>query len=699
MTKKKSTKLDLIHSLEILRCTTRAATSQPAPASTTIEAYRYKYRQYAVSTKSYVLIILVIPQSSVVVIISHSSQKVPRRRKVMQRKLTRLVNARPLLRRIPLSTVANDTNASLESLSIPVSASASSSSAADVGSNKLWVDKLLHHRRGRAQNPSKISWYSCGPTVYDAAHIGHARTYVCSDIIRRVIEDIFGKEVDYAIGVTDIDDKIINRGFENGLQTWSQMETMVRRLEDDFFRDLDELNVQRPNAVLRVTEHIDDIIRYIEQIQRAGKAYTTPDGVYFDVSSSGDGYMYFRERGLPDMSSVPSSPNSSGANPLDEQSDADNAVIIGGYKRDPRDFALWKTAKNETEPCWDSPWGAGRPGWHIECSAVTHSYFGTELDIHSGGVDLKFPHHTNEIAQCAAHNCAHAADWVKHWIHTGHLYIEGRKMSKSLKNFVSIRDFLNGEYSTHPALDFRIFCLQHKYHSSVHFSQDRIDDAANYRRKVEGFLRIADGVRANRLEQQNATERKRPTEESRKIVEFLSGTRKAIRTALMSDFDTPEALRHISYLVGEGIKYASVVANQPNEPVEPLLAVSRYVIEVTGKLGLPLVSAPSAASNAVHDRITVPAAMETLLTFRSKVRAASLGGSKAMKVARKGLTRDDSGSTGSPSEAAVAAVTAAGGAFGEVLQACDWVRDTACPAVGVHVEDVSESLSTWRKSD
>ena len=246
------------------------------------------------------------------------------------------------------------------------------------------LDHLLKHRPN-----SKITWYSCGPTVYDAAHIGHARTYVCTDIIRRILEDELGHEVDYAIGVTDIDDKIIQRASSHGLKEWSQMLAMVRSLEADFFHDLDALHVRRPNAVLRVTEHIDDIIAYIQNIISTGRAYVTPDGVYFDVSSCGEAYLYFRERGLPDMSTSPV---------LQQEGividiDVDNIDTLPvSYKRDPRDFALWKSVKIETSssgeqqqqqqqqqqpppPGWESPWGFGRPGWHIECSAVTHAYF------------------------------------------------------------------------------------------------------------------------------------------------------------------------------------------------------------------------------------------------------------------------------------------------------------------------------------
>ena len=589
-----------------------------------------------------------------------------------------------------------------------------STTTVEIGKDNA-LDRLLKHRTN-----SKITWYSCGPTVYDAAHIGHARTYVCTDIIRRILEDELGHEVDYAIGVTDIDDKIIQRAFSNGLNEWSQMVAMVRSLEADFFHDLDALHVRRPNAVLRVTEHINDIITYIQKIISTGRAYVTPEGVYFDVSSCGEAYLYFRERGLPDMSTStsPAVPQQEGV--AVDVFDVDTTP--GNHKRDPRDFALWKAVKTEASssgepklPGWESPWGFGRPGWHIECSAVTHAYFGSTLDIHSGGIDLKFPHHTNEIAQCTAHNCStHGDDWVQLWLHTGHLYIEGRKMSKSLKNFISIKEFLEGGYSSNPAADFRIFCLQHKYDASIHFSPLKIDNAGTFRRKVEGFLRLAESIQSNRLagdKDQDAETgyAKRPTNESRKMMLLLSTSRAAARVALVNDFDTPEALRCISSLVGEGTLYASMVANQRTEPLEPLMSVARYVLDVLGKMGLTLLSNSSSSTTDSSNNSSIDtssavsgeAAIETLLTFRSKVRAASLSGTKSLKAARKRTkslpSDDDTVDSAATAIAKNEAVIEAGESLGKVLEACDWVRNTACPAMGVQIDDVSETLSTWRK--
>jgi cysteinyl-tRNA synthetase len=219
-----------------------------------------------------------------------------------------------------------------------------------------------------------------------------------------VLEDVFHQHITLALGITDIDDKIIQRAKERKLVGVQAVQSMVRQLEHEFFVDMAKLNVLPPSAVLRVSEHIPDIIAYIQGIVEAGFAYHSPEhGVYFDVPKFGNRYGKL-------MHAVSTQEN--------DQADNDTSA-----KKDIRDFALWKCAK-AGEPSWASPWGNGRPGWHIECSAMTHNLFGRDVDIHSGGIDLKFPHHNNEIAQCEAfHNCD---TWVRYWVHTGHLHIRGK---------------------------------------------------------------------------------------------------------------------------------------------------------------------------------------------------------------------------------------------------------------------------------
>lgn len=577
-----------------------------------------------------------------------------------------------------------------------------------------------------------LTWYSCGPTVYDAAHIGHARTYVCTDIIRRILTDIHHKDVNFAMGMTDIDDKIIERAAAKGLKNWPQTELMVRGLEEDFFEDLDSLNVRRPDAVLRVTEHLPEIISYIEGIMVTGRSYVTPDGVYFSVESCGNSYLQFKDPGTTDSADPNVSP------PVMTVNQNSFTLPPLGFKKDRRDFALWKTVKTG-EPFWDSPWGPGRPGWHIECSAMTNSYFGSKLDIHSGGIDLQFPHHTNEIAQCSAYNCIAPSEWVKFWIHTGHLYIEGRKMSKSLKNFITIQDYLQGAYSLSPAIDFRIFCLQYKYHSSVHFSQIRIDEAGSFRRKMENYLKISGAilsavkcadsdVKGRISSSQQLSDGvsniavSKPTQESMSLRKALSTCQRSVRLALANDFDTPEVIKLISYLIGDAITFASLINRNlsspdeqisqissaiekiklvPIQPTEPLLAVNYYLLDLMGKLGVDfkVQKYPKAVATVVpsflnrNQSITETAILESLLAFRSKVRSSSLNCIKGIKSDERRRKKDLEGSKATDPVLETAKI-----ALEDVLTSCDSVRLSIGQELGLQIEDYGD-VSIWRHSE
>ncbi len=365
-------------------------------------------------------------------------------------------------------------------------------------------------------HPSKgpLKWYSCGPTVYDHAHIGHARTYVTIDALRRALSTFWGYQVLLGVGVTDIDDKIISRAKEAG----EEVAAFSRKWEIDFFHCMHSLGVLTPSAVVRVSEHMPDIISYIEKILLTGAAYRVKSGVYFDVSWLGD--RYGRLKGGITTASVNSDTNVEGGgefNTIKSEKIVDidsDSPAVGGTcsdKKNLEDFALWKEAK-PGEPSWPSPFGPGRPGWHIECSAMSHTLFGDTLDIHSGGIDLKFPHHTNEMAQSEAYSAALSEDggcaicpppteWCKHWIHTGHLHIEGRKMSKSLKNFITVREMLNKGEDQHdggpcePGLaadTFRIFCLQHKYRDPVTYHDQCMADAISAHNTIIRFLWLAE---------------------------------------------------------------------------------------------------------------------------------------------------------------------------------------------------------------
>ncbi|GJQ09220.1 hypothetical protein GpartN1_g1011.t1 [Galdieria partita] len=308
---------------------------------------------------------------------------------------------------------------------------------------------------------SYLSWYICGPTVYDEAHIGHARTYVTFDIIRRILEDYFHFRVFLAMGITDIDDKIINKARENQTTVLD----IASKYTTQFFRDMKALGVRSPDAILAVSQHIPTIILFIQKLIDHEMAYVTESGVYFAVDRLP--YRYGRFRRIESQCTS-----------WDQESD------YLQDKRDIRDFVLWKRCSSEDEPGWESPWMTckGRPGWHVECSAMINALFGSELDIHSGGIDLLFPHHENELAQCCAY--LEKENWCRYWLHTGHLSIAGRKMSKSLKNFVTIQEMLSNQEMS--AKEFRMFCLLHHYQSPVEYGKEEIEEAKQtWKRLVE----------------------------------------------------------------------------------------------------------------------------------------------------------------------------------------------------------------------
>ncbi|EME25917.1 Cysteine--tRNA ligase [Galdieria sulphuraria] len=293
------------------------------------------------------------------------------------------------------------------------------------------------------EKDDSIRWYVCGPTVYDEAHIGHARTFVALDIIRRVVEDFFRLPCIFAMNITDIDDKILEKAKEERVP----FEIISERYTKKFFQDMRLLRVRKPDIVLKVTDHIPCIISFIQGLVEKGYTYETADGIYFDVNKY-PFYGYFRQCG----------------NLIPKEN---------REKKDPRDFVLWKKSPSlENVPGWNSPFGKGRPGWHTECAAMIHEVFGDRLDFHGGGVDLSTIHHENEIAQMS---CFLGKGWVPNWIHVGHLSIRGCKMSKSLRNFVTIREAIESKQMD--AEEFRVFCLLHNFNCDVEFGEDEICEA------------------------------------------------------------------------------------------------------------------------------------------------------------------------------------------------------------------------------
>ncbi|MGM0501921.1 MAG: cysteine--tRNA ligase, partial [Bacillota bacterium] len=301
----------------------------------------------------------------------------------------------------------------------------------------------------------KVKMYSCGPTVYDYFHIGNARAFIVPDIIKRYLE-YQGYEVLHVLNFTDIDDKMINRAEEEGVTVTELAQKFIKA----YFEDTDALNIKRADVYPKATEHIDEMIDVVDDLVEQGYAYEKDGDVYFKVAEF-DSYGKLSNRNLEDLQ-------------------AGSRVDVNQQKENPLDFTLWKESK-AGEPEWDSPWGQGRPGWHIECSAMSTKYLGEEFDIHTGGVDLTFPHHENEIAQSEA-RCNHEV--VNYWIHNGYINIEGEKMSKSLGNFFTTRDILD----KYKAEIVRFFLISKHYRSPINFSEENMKEAAKSLARLENAV-------------------------------------------------------------------------------------------------------------------------------------------------------------------------------------------------------------------
>ena len=306
----------------------------------------------------------------------------------------------------------------------------------------------------------QVGMYVCGVTVYDLCHIGHGRTFVCFDVIARYLRYL-GYNLTYVRNITDVDDKIIKRALENN----ETCEQLVDRMVVEMYKDFDALNVLRPDFEPRATHHIKEIIEIVEKLIQRGHAYVANNGdVMFDVES----FTQYGKLSRQDLT----------------QLQAGARVEINEIKKNPMDFVLWKMSK-ENEPSWSSPWGAGRPGWHIECSAMNGKCLGEHFDIHGGGSDLMFPHHENEIAQSC---CAHDGQYVNYWIHSGMIMVDKEKLSNSIGNFFTIRDVLNH----YDAESVRYFLLTAHYRSQLNYSEENLELAHGALERLYTALRGTD---------------------------------------------------------------------------------------------------------------------------------------------------------------------------------------------------------------
>ena len=344
--------------------------------------------------------------------------------------------------------------------------------------------------------PGKISMYVCGPTVYDLFHIGNARSFIMADMIRKYL--IYkGFDVKYAMNITDIDDKIIKKSNEEKRDA----SEIADEFADAFLLDSGKLNITKADIFPRATGHIKEIIKMIERLIENGYAYNVNGDVFYDVSKF-EGYGKLSGKKIDDLISG-------------------SRIEINDQKKNPLDFTLWKNAK-EGEPAWDSPWGKGRPGWHIECSAMSTKHLGETIDIHAGGNDLIFPHHENEIAQSQG---ATGKPFVKYWIHFGFLNIRDEKMSKSKGNFFTARDILK----KYPAEAIRLLFAQTHYSRPLNFSEELIQSAERGREKIQN---LADEV-TNKISE-NKNGEKVEFEFDRYYFGFESN--------MDDDFNTPKAV-------------------------------------------------------------------------------------------------------------------------------------------------------------
>jgi cysteinyl-tRNA synthetase len=307
--------------------------------------------------------------------------------------------------------------------------------------------------------PGVVKMYVCGPTVYNDAHVGHAMSALVFDIIRRYLE-YRGYQVHHVMNYTDVDDKIINRANQMGIDPFA----LSKKYIDDFDQNLEDLNILPATAKPQVSKTMPQIIQFVEGLIQRQAAYAAPNGdVYFSVTEDND-YGKLSGRKLEDMQ-------------------AGARIEIGEQKSHPMDFALWKAAK-PGEPAWESPWGPGRPGWHIECSAMNLAELGEQIDIHGGGNDLIFPHHENEIAQTESFT---GKSFARYWMHNGMLQLGGEKMSKSLGNIVSIKEFL----SKRDADVMRMLVLNGSYRAPLIFNEETLDSAEKGLERIKSALRPA----------------------------------------------------------------------------------------------------------------------------------------------------------------------------------------------------------------
>ncbi|DBA81679.1 TPA: hypothetical protein ACH3X1_007426 [Trebouxia sp. C0004] len=624
----------------------------------------------------------------------------------------------------------------------------------------------------------QLTWYECGPTVYDSAHMGHARNYVTFDIVRRILEDYFGYSILYVMNVTDVDDKIIRRAKRNYLlqqyerqhtdsaqvlaeahttlansiaaqssklsttqaeaesardeakaarsqhlkdaskkeKLAKELETAVlqedlklkqlqsaqkqlqqkgsqpsvpdilaiagdvmgdlldkqqghtvtdkdiyrqhaARYESEFLEDMDALGCRRPDVMTRVSEYMTEIVEYIQTIMSNKMAYESSGSVHFDTQAfRGAGHVYGKLN-----------PWAVGSAAL--AADDPDTRQGNGEKRHPTDFALWKAAK-PGEPSWDSPWGQGRPGWHIECSAMASRIIGEQLDIHSGGEDLRFPHHDNELAQAEAHyHTCGCQQWVNYFLHTGHLSIEGLKMSKSLKNFITIREALASDFT---GRQLRLMFALSPWDRPMQYGQQAADEMKAKESLFRNFFQNVEVVMRQHQTVKHTSKWDEGDGKERGLAKNIQQAQQRVHEALLDNLNSKAALDALLDLVKDTNKYlADRQGNTQGPPSQPFLVrkAAAYVTRILSIFGI---------SAAAPDQ----------LGFGGEAAATASANEGAAKYLDAfALFRDTVRSMAKSNKSA-----------GQILAACDRIRDETMLELGVRLEDRGDE-SVWKLED
>ncbi len=413
----------------------------------------------------------------------------------------------------------------------------------------------------------KVKMYSCGPTVYNYFHIGNARPFIIFDTLRRYLE-YKGYDVTFVQNFTDIDDKMINKANELGIT----VKELADQYIDEYFVDAKGLGIHEATVHPRATENIEAIIGIIKHLIENGYAYNVDGDVYYSTKK-------FKEYGK--LSHQPLEDLESGAR-----------IEVNEDKQDPMDFALWKKQK-PGEPAWESPWGMGRPGWHIECSAMANKYLAKTIDIHSGGQDLIFPHHENEIAQSEA---ANGCQFANYWVHNGYINVDNRKMSKSLGNFFTVRDVAKEfDYEV-----IRFFMLSAHYRSPINFSKDLMDSAKSALDRIYTCMETLKFLSEN-------SKQDTIKDDENQVKQAFDGYKQKFIDAMEDDLNTADAISELFEIVGEANKKLTA----ENEPSKEILDYALSMLsELGGVLGLLNKSDEG-----------VPAEVQSLLDERQTARA------------------------------------------------------------------------------